>query len=73
MPRKEMEALHKNDLNALLESLGMLEEFAGGHVQCKFCQAPLNGSNAGAILTISGHLSFVCNETNCLLKLRERV
>lgn len=66
--RTRIAAVHDNDLEQLLSSLGVLEQIKEGECSCIICQAPVNLGNLGAVLPTDDNISFVCDLPSCVAK-----
>lgn len=68
-PKKELEAIHKQDLEALLQNLNLLEDFWAGKIRCQFCSEMITTENFGAIYSQNKKIVFSCSKLQCLAKL----
>lgn len=71
LQKKEVEALHENDLRSMLNSLDLLADFETGKFRCAVCGDSITNSNIGAIISISGKIMFSCSKLECLRKFAE--
>lgn len=62
---KPIRAVHDDDLDAFLESIGLKRKFQAGELKCKFCGDPITGENLLAILPQSGTIHVVCSKPSC--------
>ncbi len=68
-PKKEVEAIHKHDLEAMLSNLGLLNEFRAGKLQCQFCHDVISEENFGAVYSEEKKIKFSCSKLHCLANL----
>ncbi len=68
-PKKEVEAIHKHDLEELLKNFGLLEEFKNGNIKCQFCRDTIGEKNFGAIFPSGEDILFSCSKLECMTKL----
>lgn len=71
MDDNRIQAVHDDDLRALLTSLGVLDGVNNGEYHCIFCQNEDNEDNIGAILPLDRSIAFTCNASCCVDKLIE--
>lgn len=64
--RQQLRAVHDNDLEAFLESLGMLEAVKSGHSRCEVCGQLATLQNLGAVLPIGNRVGLSCDSESCL-------
>lgn len=69
LPKRDLEAIHRQDIKTLLEKLGCLDDFEAGKIKCKFCGQVISERNFGAIFSESKEIHFSCSQLNCLAKL----
>lgn len=70
LPKKDLEAIHEQDLKTLLKNWGMLDAFEAGTIKCRFCGDSILGKNFGAIFSENKQVFFSCSKLDCLAKLR---
>ena len=68
-PKKEVEAIHKHDVEKLLKNLGLFEKFKSGNIGCQFCKDAIEESNFGAIFPSGQNILFSCSKLECMTKL----
>lgn len=66
--KERINAVHDDDLERFLDSIGVLHDIRSGNVRCKFCSDQVNLDNLSTVFPDSGSVSFVCNEQECLRK-----
>lgn len=69
MRNGEMDAVHIDDLQTLLQRMGLKEKFNANELKCKFCNTKINIENIHSILPESGRVSVICNDPGCIQKL----
>lgn len=69
IPKKDLEAVHKQDIKALLENWGLFADFVAGKIKCRFCGDVMSEHNFGAIFPEDKQVLFVCSKLDCLAKL----
>lgn len=70
--KKEIEAIHKHDLKALLQNLGFLEDYDAGKIKCEFCSDAIRENNFGAIYSQNKKIKFACSKIECLEKMPKK-
>jgi len=71
-PKKELEAIHKHDLETLLQNLNLLDNFRAGKITCQFCNDVLHEDNFGAIYSQDKTIGFSCSKPQCLIRLQNK-
>lgn len=66
LPKEEVRAVHDEDLEKILEGLGILNKFKHGDLKCKFCNNTINFNNLHSIFPQSGSIKLVCDSPNCV-------
>ena len=69
IPKKDLEAIHRQDIKTLLENWGLLDDFKTGKIKCRFCGDVMLEKNFGAIFPENKQIFFSCSKLNCLSKL----
>ncbi len=64
--KERISAVHDDDLEKFLESIGVLHDIRSGTVKCKFCGEQVNLDNLTTVFPDSGSINFVCNKQECL-------
>lgn len=64
-----LEAVHDNDIEELLESLGVLENFNNGEFKCKYCGDIMTKHNLSALFPDNEEVGFCCDKTDCIASL----
>lgn len=64
---KHLKAVHDDDLEAFLRSLGMLGNINAGKVRCSVCGTLITTENLGALYPSSGAIKVLCDLPSCIL------
>lgn len=67
--KRPMRAVHDDDLDQVLASLGVLSKFRHGSLKCKCCNATITAENLHSFFPQSGSLKFVCDRYSCVREL----
>ena len=70
--KKEIDAVHKHDLEILLQNLNLLDNFRNGKIVCRFCNDTLRDNNFGAIYPEQNKILFSCSKLECLAKVPKK-
>ncbi len=71
-PKKEIEAIHKHDMEILLQNLNLLDDFQTGKIKCQFCGDILRENNFGAFYPEQNKILFACSKLECFNKLPKK-
>lgn len=71
MKNSHLKAVHDEDLESFLYSLGYYAKICNGECHCHFCDRTISMNNLGAILPWEGKVAFSCDSANCLQKMSE--
>jgi len=66
MKRLSLKAVHERDLQALLESLGLLEIVASGHATCLHCGDVVTVDNLHCIVPRGEDILLACSKPACI-------
>jgi len=66
LKRQNIRAVHDQDLEELLSSIGVLEEMKKGAYKCDVCGDSITLDNLGAIYPTHDEIHFVCEKGICL-------
>jgi hypothetical protein len=66
LEKKEIEALHKHDLDEFLNNISLLDDINNKKIHCVFCNEIINKNNIGAIYTKDKEIFFSCSKLECL-------
>jgi hypothetical protein len=69
--KKIFQAVHVNDLDVFLDSLGIKQDIESGVMLCLICNCKINRENLGLIFVIKGEIKICCNKPECYLKVNE--
>ncbi len=72
MNKHIVKAIHDDDLEKLLENLGLLSEFINGKLSCFSCNDIIGQQNLHSIFPDGGTIKLCCNKPNCISKLIEK-
>jgi len=67
--KESIKAIHDQDLEMLLERLGILPKFKNGKLKCKFCKATITSENLHSLFPQSGDIKLVCDRVECVKEL----
>jgi hypothetical protein len=66
--REKLRAVHDNDLEGFLSSIGVLDQIRKGYHHCIVCDTPIAIENLGAVYPKENKINFVCERLSCLGK-----
>jgi hypothetical protein len=66
LKREKLKAVHDNDLEQFLSSIGVLDQVIGGYYHCMICDIQITIENLGAIYPKDNKINFVCERLSCL-------
>jgi len=66
--RKSVKAVHERDLDKLLTSIGIKNDFDAGKILCKFCKKIITKENVYSFIPESGVVNVACDEPKCILE-----
>ena len=69
LKKKAINAVHDNDLESYLSSLGILDEIRQEQKFCLFCDIKIDLTNIGAVVPKEDSIHLVCDKSSCLIKL----
>ena len=69
MEKKILKTVHDQDLEKLLDKLGILDAIRKEEKKCKFCESVITLDNIHAIFPESGDIKIVCDNPKCIRKL----
>lgn len=69
MKDNSIKAVYDADLEALLTSLGVIDDVKAGKFQCIFCGESIRIENIDGIIPRGNEIVFSCNAPACRLKL----
>jgi hypothetical protein len=65
MASSAVHAVHDDDLQAVLDALGLAPAFAKGELHCKFCGDVVTWDNLHSLFPDSGSIKLVCDKPEC--------
>ena len=63
--RERLHAVHDDDLEQYLISLGLIGDLRAGRLHCKFCGDAVTLATLDALLPESGSINVVCTKPAC--------
>lgn len=69
--RETMKAIHDKKFNQFLRSIDVYDEIKNGEHNCKFCNQLITFDNIYTIFPEAGKIKFVCDRTDCVVKMGE--
>jgi len=69
LQKETMHAVHEDDLEAYLDSLGILGKMNRGQILCKFCHEPVSKDTLHSLFPESGDIKVVCDTPSCVIEL----
>ncbi len=73
MTSSAVHAVHDDDLQAVLEALGLARAFAKGELRCKFCDDVMTWENLHSLFPEGGAIKLVCDKPECATALLEHL
>lgn len=64
--RTKIKVVHEDDLNTLITSLGIADDFIRGKFFCICCKSPITIDNLWGIMTLEGSIQLLCSDPVCL-------
>lgn len=71
--KAKLNAVHDDDLIALLKSLNLLEKIKNGEVKCKFTKEIITLDNLHSIFPEEGTIKVVCDTPEAIKSLSEYI
>ena len=70
LEKKKIKAVHDDDLEKFLLSIGILDHIKEGHISCFICDIQINLDNLGIVIfSKNNQIKLVCNKFSCLEKI----
>lgn len=69
LQREKLRAVHDNDLEQFLASIGVLDQVVDGYHKCVICDTKITMDNLGAVYPKNDKINFVCDRLSCLAKI----
>lgn len=61
----KIKAIHSDDMEKYLESLGVLEDIKAGKIVCSICSKQITIDNITCIYPEDKQIKFCCNKSGC--------
>ncbi len=68
-----LKAVHDDDLDSVLEKLGIFSKFKAGQLKCAFCGDAMNFENLHSIFADSGSTKLSCTKPECVVALMSKL
>lgn len=65
--KEKILTVHEDNIEILLNKLGMLEKLQSGNLSCNFCGDKLTKENLECIFNKDGTLGLCCDKSDCYL------
>ncbi len=65
MTNSAVHAVHDDDLQAVLDKLGLATAFGKGELRCKFCGDVMTWDNLHSLFPDGGSIKLVCDKPEC--------
>ena len=66
MTRESIRAVHDDDLDAVLDRLGLGGQLRAGALKCKICGVIVTRESLQALFPDSGTIKVLCNNPSCM-------
>jgi len=73
MKKKTVEAVHDEDLQVFLESLGLLDGIREGKYHCHHCNIVITFHNLLAVYPFKDEIRFACSNFECFKLMNEEI
>jgi hypothetical protein len=73
MEKGVVRAVHDDDLETYLKSLGLFFDLQAGRIKCKFCRQPVTVDTLHALLPESGAIHAICSRPECVKLLMQHL
>lgn len=64
-PRRQIRAIHDEDLASALRRLGRYDEMANGSAVCEFCGCTISFQSLQGLAKVDGRIVFFCDKSEC--------
>ena len=71
--KKIISAVHEEDIEDVLEKLGLLHSLKKGEIRCESCNAIITTNNLQSFFAINGKIGFCCENLMCYETLIEKM
>ena len=68
MRRRDIKAVHEQDLDLFLRSLGLLDDFLKGKLRCHFCNDFIDRENFRCVFPLGEQIRICCSKLDCFQK-----
>ena len=69
LQREKVKAVHDDDLEQFLSTIGVLNQINNGYHHCIVCNTQITIENLGAVYPKDNKINFVCDRPSCLANL----
>jgi hypothetical protein len=69
MEKKEINAIHDDELDSLLKKIGVFNDYKDKKLYCCFCKDIIREDNFYAILPEKDDINFCCDKKACIEKI----
>ena len=69
--KEKVKAVHDDDLEQFLSSIGVLDQIKKGYHRCIVCNTWITLENLGAVYPKDKKINFVCDRPSCLANLNQ--
>lgn len=66
LQKEKVKAVHDDDLERFLSSIGVLDQIKSGIHHCVICNIQITIQNLGAVYPKNNQIKFVCDRPPCL-------
>lgn len=70
--RERLRAVHDDDLQVVLQGLGIYGDFMGGRLRCANCGDVISSDNLYALYPDSGQVKVSCDRPDCIAEVLAR-
>jgi len=71
MNKDKLKSVYDQDLEVLLNKLGVLGKFKRRKLKCSFCKSVITMDNLHSIFPRSGSIKYACDNADCIKELVE--
>lgn len=69
MNKEKLKSVHDQDIDKLLQKLGILGKLNHGRLKCSFCKTVVTLENLHSLFPRSGSIKLVCDRIECIREL----
>ena len=66
LPKTNIKAVHDEDLENVLETLGLTSKIRRHEITCNFCGTVITYDNLHSFFPLSGDIKFTCDNPQCI-------